>query len=81
MAHNGMASLFGAWRKNESALTFNCSHQVTAGRARRGLHVGVQNRLRKNGANTKALLGESYRPVGVYPRGKAWVRVAELSGL
>lgn len=81
MAHHNIATLFSAWRSHIDALSNNCDRQVESGRARRGLNVGVQNRLSKKKANKKALLGTRYEPNFVRPRGKAWIKVAVLSGL
>lgn len=81
MAYNGMSRLFGSWRAHISALTFDHQQQQNKVRFSQGLNVGVQNRLLKNGANRKLLLGKCYEPKFVKPRGSAWRRVAMLSGL
>ncbi len=82
MAHNDICKLFGAWRAHETALTYDFSHQVNTVRFKRGLNVRQQNKLiQTNKANRKALLGKQHSPDFIYPRGKAWIRVAELSGL
>lgn len=81
MAHHGMKALLGAYRLQRSTLTFDHSWQVNATRRRHGLNVGVQNRLRKKGANSKAMLGQPFEPKHIKPRGKTWIKVAELSGL
>jgi hypothetical protein len=82
MAHNGMARLFGAWRMQDTASTLNFSQQENAKRWRCGLNVRQQRKLiGANGANRKVLLGRRYRQKFIYPRGSAWERVAELSGL
>lgn len=81
MAHHGIKRLFGAWRAQTTASKFNFSQQVNADRHKRGLNVRAQINLVKKGVNKKALLGEEFTPKFVEPRGKAWLRVAELSGL
>lgn len=81
MPHNEMNRLFGAWRAHITASTFSFYQQVAADRCRHGLNVRSQQRLVKNGANKKVLLGYNFKPKFVQPRGKVWLRVAELSGL
>ncbi|WP_063661495.1 hypothetical protein [Aliivibrio fischeri] len=81
MAYNGMNRLFGAWRAQESAETFSFSQQVSINRRRHALSIKNQISLIENGANENVMLGTTYKPKFIYPRGKAWVRIAELSGL
>ena len=81
MALNNMNVLYGAWRAQTTALTFDFKEQTCATRFRRHLNVRVQHRLKKNGANRKVMLGVNHTPRYIYPRGTAWERVAELSGL
>lgn len=81
MDHNNIVHLFREWNSQAEALTSEFEHQVKVGRMKRGLNVGVQNRLSKNGVNKKVLLGSRYEPRFIKPRGKSWLRVAELAGL
>ncbi|PSV00327.1 hypothetical protein [Photobacterium kishitanii] len=81
MALNRIDALFDAWNAQISASTSDFRKQVTATRRRNGVNVVAQNRLTKNGVNKKIMLGNRFEPCFVQPRGKAWIRVAELSWL
>lgn len=81
MAHHHFNRLHGAWRANKKALTTDNKNQVISTRARHGLYITKANKLIKNGGNRKVILGETLNPKFVTPRGKAWIRVTELSQL
>lgn len=81
MAYNNINQLFGAWRAQRTTSTFSFDQQVAANRFRQGLSVKEQIKLTKKGANKKVMLGQNYDPKFIRPRGRAWIKVAELSGL
>ncbi|MDW2204292.1 hypothetical protein R7007_21725 [Vibrio sp. 1636] len=85
MALNSINELIDSWSRQKIAISLNFYHEDMARRKRLGLTVKRQRELRRNGARLKACSGKSNKLntklKRVTPRGKAWMRAVELSGL
>ena len=85
MALNNLNQLFEAWTKQKMDMHMPFHHEDIGRRKTRGLNVKKQNELRKKGASLKSCSGNDNKLRAklnrVTPRGKTWLKVAELAGL
>ncbi|HHJ3234254.1 TPA: hypothetical protein ACQJO1_004661 [Vibrio parahaemolyticus] len=85
MALNNIHYLFEAWTCQKLDISMRFHHEDIERRKARGLNVKKQNELRKKGARLKSCSGKADKLRAklnrVTPRGKTWLKVAELSGL